>query len=111
MSDTQLNPREKLEADQKKYMEEVINKVHKKGTYYNPAWTHHSNKKIKVTCDRCKKPNIKSCIGYADFDVCMKCIDDIDHKKGYIMDPPPITTFHYELGDPVSEFGFWWTYK
>ncbi len=99
------------ELNDNEYLKIVLKKVYKKGNFYNPAWTHHSYTKIKVTCDRCKKKNIKSCIGYGDYDICMKCINDIEHKKGYILDPPPVTTFHYELGEPVFEPRFWWKLK
>lgn len=44
------------------------------GKYYNPANAHY-NYHGQVNCDRCKMTNIKVCIGYSNFDLCMRCVD------------------------------------
>lgn len=52
-------------------------RIFKHGSYYNPANKHYNYQGI-VNCDRCYKQNINVCIGYDDFDICMKCANYID---------------------------------
>lgn len=51
--------------------------VFESGTYYNPANKHYDYKG-SVNCDRCKKTNIKICIGYKTYDLCFNCVQDIE---------------------------------
>lgn len=44
------------------------------GTFYFPATAHYS-RPCSVVCDRCKKTNIVACVGYKEYDLCMKCVD------------------------------------
>jgi hypothetical protein len=46
------------------------------GTYYYPAWKHY-NRKTSVFCDRCHRQNLRACIGYANFDLCLLCVDEL----------------------------------
>lgn len=46
------------------------------GTYYYPAWKHY-NRKTKVFCDRCYRQNLRACIGYAHYDLCLLCVDEL----------------------------------
>jgi hypothetical protein len=46
------------------------------GTYYYPAWKHY-NRKTSVFCDRCHRQNLRASIGYADFDLCLLCVDEL----------------------------------
>lgn len=46
------------------------------GTYYYPAWKHY-NRKTKVFCDRCHRQNLRACIGYGQFDLCLLCVDEL----------------------------------
>lgn len=46
------------------------------GTYYYPAWKHY-NRKTKVFCDRCYRQNLRACIGYANYDLCLLCVDEL----------------------------------
>ncbi len=57
-------------------MSEDINydKIIKNGTMYG------ENTMI-VSCDRCKRANIKEYIGYQDHDICMKCVKEITETK------------------------------
>ena len=51
------------------------------GTYYYPAWKHYK-KRTNVFCDRCNRQNLKSCIGYQGFDLCLWCVDELT-KSNY----------------------------
>jgi hypothetical protein len=46
------------------------------GTYYYPAWKHY-NRKTSVFCDRCHRQNLRACIGYSNFDLCLLCVDEL----------------------------------
>lgn len=46
------------------------------GTYYYPAWKHY-NRKTKVFCDRCYRQNLRAAIGYAQYDLCLLCVDEL----------------------------------
>jgi hypothetical protein len=46
------------------------------GTYYYPAWKHY-NRKTSVFCDRCHRQNLRASIGYANFDLCLLCVDEL----------------------------------
>jgi hypothetical protein len=46
------------------------------GTYYYPAWKHY-NRKTKVFCDRCHRQNLRASIGYAQYDLCLLCVDEL----------------------------------
>lgn len=62
--------------------EELYKQIHKNGEYYNPANNHYNNDN-GVECDRCKKTELDTCIGWQENDLCMKCISAIDKiKKG-----------------------------
>ena len=50
-----------------------------KGIFYSPANKHYDNKGV-VDCDRCKRKNIKMCIGDNKNDICMSCIHDIERQ-------------------------------
>lgn len=51
-------------------------KVIDNGTYYYPAWKHY-NRKTSVFCDRCNRQNLRASIGYAQFDLCLLCVDEL----------------------------------
>jgi len=55
---------------------EMMSKVCKYGTFYNPATAHYNNG-LCVVCDRCYRQNLNVCIGYDKYDLCMKCIEEI----------------------------------
>jgi hypothetical protein len=46
------------------------------GKYYCPAWMHYGRKTI-VFCDRCNIPNLNCCIGYKNFDLCLRCANEL----------------------------------
>ena len=46
------------------------------GKYYNPAWIHYG-RQTNVVCDRCKTSNLKVCIGYKSYDLCMMCVHEL----------------------------------
>lgn len=65
-------------------------KVYEHGTYYNPAQKHY-REDIEVGCDRCLKTDIKVCLGYLEYDLCMTCVADIDE----ILDEEELDTDSY----------------
>jgi len=50
------------------------------GTYYYPAWKHYG-RKTSVFCDRCNRQNLRACIGYNNFDLCLLCVDEITRSN------------------------------
>ena len=50
---------------------ELYYKIYKFGKFYNPATNHYNKPNISVHCDRCKKNNLLTCIGYNDCDLCL----------------------------------------
>ncbi len=51
-------------------------KIVKKGKYYYPASLHYSENS-RVTCDRCRMNDIKACLGWEEYDLCIKCVDEV----------------------------------
>jgi len=49
----------------------------KNGNFYFPAWTHYNKSDANVTCDRCRRTNLKCCIGYNNYDLCLDCTEDV----------------------------------
>jgi len=49
----------------------------KNGNFYFPAWTHYNKNDANVTCDRCRRTNLKCCIGYNEYDLCLDCTEDV----------------------------------
>lgn len=55
--------------------EDDLIQVYKLGRYFNPA-----SESYGVSCDRCKRENLSSCISYTNFDLCMQCVTDIENN-------------------------------
>lgn len=47
----------------------------KYGKFYYPASTHYGSLTANVTCDRCQRSSLTCCVGYADSDLCMGCVE------------------------------------
>ncbi len=50
------------------------------GTYYYPAYTHYTlsiDKPRSVRCDKCNRTQLRACIGYGEYDLCLPCCDQI----------------------------------
>ena len=47
------------------------------GKYYNPASNHYGSETTNVTCDKCRKNQLKTCIGWKEYDLCLPCADEI----------------------------------
>ena len=47
------------------------------GTFYQPANLHYSGSG-SVNCDKCQRTNLKSCIGYQNYDLCLECITQVE---------------------------------
>lgn len=52
----------------------------KYGTYYNPAEKHYDNQVCDVICDRCRKQKLAICIGWENFDLCLRCVEDVNSQ-------------------------------
>jgi len=62
-----------------KYIEfvmDIFKNIVTNGTYYNPASEHYSDV-MAVRCDRCNKKGISACIGYGDYDLCLRCASEV----------------------------------
>src|SRR5437870_106990 len=57
-------------------MNSIFRNIYDNGKYYNPAYLHFG-KVIDVHCDRCKRNNIPVSIGWQEYDLCMKCVNDL----------------------------------
>lgn len=62
--------------------ENIINK----GTLYDMDNSRYDKDTIMVSCDRCKRANIKEHIGYEGWDVCIKCVREINGPTGTQME-------------------------
>ena len=85
----------------------------KYGTYYNPANKHYKYKGI-VNCDRCSRTNLLVCIGWEEYDLCLKCADDLSinmkkRSKKKMVKPPPlreIDTLTFMMKDQFKDFEY-----
>lgn len=67
-------------------MDSILLNVYTNGRYYNPAWSHYG-RHTNVICDRCKTTQLKVCIGWEKYDLCMKCADQLSkHTEIYTED-------------------------
>lgn len=67
----------------------------KQGKYYFPANQRYGVGKY-VVCDRCKRHDIPSCIGYGDMDLCLPCAEQVAviiKKKESAPDPYELSPF------------------
>lgn len=72
-------------------MDSILLSIYNEGKYYNPAWNHYG-RKTNVVCDRCKTTQLKVCIGWNKYDLCMKCVDQISrHIREPEIDPRDMT--------------------
>ena len=66
-------------------------KIYKYGIYYNPANSHYGNNS-NVVCDRCYRQGLDVCIGYQSYDLCLKCILEINTESKTQFPYNPIAT-------------------
>lgn len=83
-------------------MEATFVSVYRNGVYYNPANSHYGNNMSTVNCDRCRKSNLKVCIGYKDLDLCMTCVDVLSSKDSYVFPTKPIIPIMYDGSDNTN---------
>lgn len=62
----------------------LYSSICRKGEYYYPATAHYNNINNNnnsnanfVWCDKCKKSGLISCIGWKDYDMCLKCVSEV----------------------------------
>ena len=58
--------------------ETTIN-ICKYGAYYNPASKHYLSSN-NVICDRCHKNHLDISIGWKSYDLCLKCIEEVNNE-------------------------------
>lgn len=64
--------------------------VYQNGTFFNPASSHYvSTGSSNVVCDRCRKSELVSCIGYGELDICLSCASDIESSVRRSVDVTP----------------------
>jgi hypothetical protein len=69
-----------------------FSEVVENGQFFFPAYSHYGTK-TNVVCDRCKKTNLVSCIGYDTLDLCLSCagtVTEMLSKNITNSIPPPI---------------------
>lgn len=57
-------------------IDSIIMNIYKHGKYYNPAWSHYEHGAL-VSCDRCYRTQLITCLGWNQYDMCLKCADEI----------------------------------
>ncbi|AYV82004.1 MAG: hypothetical protein Homavirus2_8 [Homavirus sp.] len=57
---------------------EIVMNTYTYGTYYNPATNHYGKPTTIVRCDRCQRTPLKTCIGWISYDLCLRCMLDIE---------------------------------
>ena len=70
--------------------QEILEKIYRCGTYYNPS-TKHYGYDTRVQCDRCSRSHISISIGWSEYDICMKCIDEMSRDIGKSSDSQVMT--------------------
>ena len=50
------------------------------GTYYYPAWKHYG-RPTTILCDRCNRQDLKACIGWSQYDLCLICVDELTRTQ------------------------------
>lgn len=60
---------------------EKAHQVIENGIFYYPAYEHYGNNEGNIICNFCSKSNLKCCIGYKDYDLCLKCSETIVNKQ------------------------------
>lgn len=79
--------------------EQDLASTYKNGQYSNPAWKRYGCIETNVICDRCRKTNLKVCVGHGKIDLCLNCVMEMQKLEerdkiipGPIMsDSPPLT--------------------
>jgi hypothetical protein len=59
---------------------ELYRNIVNHGQYFNPASRHYPDMDLEndaLSCDRCNRVGIESCIGWKDYDLCLECATDI----------------------------------
>ena len=62
------------------------------GKFYYPAWTHY-NTFITVICYKCEKSELKACIGYNKYVLCIKCVDELTKVYSYELSPDKYSSY------------------
>jgi len=59
---------------------ELYRNIVNHGQYFNPASRHYPHMDLEfdaLSCDRCNRVNIPSCIGWRDYDLCLECATEV----------------------------------
>jgi len=78
--------------------------IYENGKFYMPAWKHYGINITNVQCDMCGKSNLTSCVGFAESDLCMGCVDKIANKSviQFNKPPQPITKMMPSMFKPIT---------
>jgi hypothetical protein len=75
---------------------EKLKQICEFGTFYCPAKKHYNNFDRSVVCDRCFTQNLKVCVGFETYDLCLKCVEavvEINDNLSKLKDDMPTFTF------------------
>jgi hypothetical protein len=56
-----------------------------RGAFYYPAGLHYGNPDTAVTCDRCRRTNLRCSIGFDRFDYCLPCVETVANSLPLIV--------------------------
>ena len=86
--------------------QETFMQIYKFGTYYNPAGNHYG-RRTSVICDRCKRSNLNVCIGWLTYDLCLRCVQEIDttESKGISSGMGSVATLMQQSQFNPSSYG------
>ena len=83
------------------------------GQYYNPASEHYPHESNPIiSCDKCNRVQIPECMGWKEYDLCMRCVLEIRDAPTGFLDTNFIFDNNKEIkinhvvnhSDPFSEF-------
>lgn len=68
----------------------LLTEIITEGQFYNPASKHYG-RTTDVQCDKCLRNKLDMCIGYKEYDLCLKCVIDVKNIKPAGITDPVIT--------------------
>ena len=61
---------------------DLYRKIINNGEFFYPAADHYRKipSQVNVVCDRCHRNNLRACIGWEQWDMCLKCSDEVSEQ-------------------------------
>jgi hypothetical protein len=71
--------------------------IYTNGIFYNPAVKHYDSSTQNIVCDKCNRQNLKTCLGYENLDLCLRCASVLDDSQN--LNSQKFTTTRMEISD------------